>query len=152
MRKAGWVWQCSQVVAVLLAVLILVVTTAHGLAVQKAESQVPLNVHDTKMAPFRAMAQLTFEAFKKKDYRAAATLAKLLEVFWDATKGDASEQKSGRMSDELFSKIDGAMDAFVNPIAGYGRGLTHNQPVAVPDAVNVETAYKEYLSTLKLGD
>jgi hypothetical protein len=114
----------------------------------------PLNVHDTKMAPFRALAQLTLEACERKDYHTAATLAKILEVFSDSTGGviEGPPNQKTPMNMEIFRKIDRAMDAFIEPVIEYGRALARHQPATPPDTDKVEEGYKAFLEALKSGD
>jgi hypothetical protein len=104
------------------------------------------------MAPFRALAQLTFESWKNKDYATSATLAKLLNTFWDATGGDTSEGSKTPMDPEVYKKIDSAMDSFIGPIIAYGQDLTHARPATLPDASKIDIGYKQYVETLKMGD
>jgi hypothetical protein len=113
---------------------------------------IPLNVYNTKMAPFRDLAELSFGSWKNRDYATAATLAKLLHKFWDATGGDVGEETKTPMNPEMFKKIDSAMASFIEPIVGYGEALTHGRPPILPDEQKLELEYKNYLEVLKSGD
>jgi hypothetical protein len=137
-------------IAILSITLLIALTPEAGHA--QTTRQIPLNVHDTKMAPFRALAQLTFQSWQDKDYATSATLAKLLNTFWDATAGDTTEGSKTPMSPEVYKKIDSAMDSFITPIILYGQDLTHHRPANLPDGSKIEVGYKQYLETLKLGD
>jgi hypothetical protein len=96
-------------------------------------------VEDTKMGAYRALAQLSFQAFQKGDNVTAATLARILERTWD--KGEADFEKS---NPDLRDKIDRAMDAFIKPIMAYANKR--------PDPIQAQAAYNDYLDKLKQGD
>jgi hypothetical protein len=96
-------------------------------------------VEDTKMGAYRALAQLSFQAFQKGDNAMAATLARILERTWD--KGEADFEKS---NPDLRDRIDRAMDTFIKPIIAYAAKR--------PDPAQVQAAYNDYLDRLKQGD
>jgi hypothetical protein len=94
------------------------------------------------MGAYRALAQLSFQAFQKGNNAAAATLARILEPTWD--KGEADFEKS---NPDLQGKIDRAMHAFIKPIMAYA----HKRP----DPIQVQAAYNDYndyLDKLRQGD
>jgi hypothetical protein len=101
-------------------------------------------VDNTKMGAYRALAQLSFQAFQKGDSATAAELARVLERTWDAAEGGGGEHSLGKTNADSFEKIDGAMDVFIKPVIGYAS--------KAPDPAAVQAAYNDYLDKLKQGD
>jgi hypothetical protein len=120
------------------ACLVIAIAVATSCEAQDKNPQTA-GVEDTNMGPYRALAQLSFQAFQKGEHATAATLARILERTWD--KGEADFEKS---NPDLRGKIDRAMDAFIKPIMAYASKR--------PDPVQVQAAYKDYLDKLKEGD
>ena len=117
-----------------------------GFALPQAAKRSPqtAGVDDTKMGPYRALAQLTFAAFQKNDAATAAELAKVLERVWDKAEdygGDTALSKTNR---KVFDEIDKAMDQFITPLVEYKS--------KAPDAAKVKAAYNAYLEKLALAD
>jgi hypothetical protein len=101
-------------------------------------------VDNTKMGPYRALAQVAYAASQRGDNATAATLAKVLERTWDKAEdygGDTALSKTNR---SLFDQIDKAMDAFI--------GLLTDHPNTAPDAAKLKAAYNLYLEKLRLAD
>jgi hypothetical protein len=101
-------------------------------------------VDNTKMGPYRALAQLALSASQKGDNATAAQLARVLERTWDKAEdygGDTALSKTNRA---LFEQIDKAMDTFIN--------LLVEHPASAPDAARVKAAYNAYMEKLKLAD
>jgi len=101
-------------------------------------------VDDTKMGPYRALAQMIFGAFQKNDTATAAELGRVLERLWDKAEdygGDTALSKTNR---KVFDEIDKAMDQFITPIVEYKN--------KAPDAAKVKAAYSTYLEKLALAD
>ena len=101
-------------------------------------------VDNSKMGPYRSLAQLAFAASQKGDNASAATLAKILERTWDKAEdygGDTALSKTNR---SLFDEVDKAMDQFVNLL------LEHQ--TSAPDPAKLKAAYTNYLEKLKLAD
>jgi hypothetical protein len=101
-------------------------------------------VDDTKMGPYRALAQLVFAAFQKNDLATAAELARVLERVWDKAEdygGDTALSKTNR---KVFDEIDKAMDQFITPLVEY--------KAKAPDAAKVKAAYNAYLEKLARAD
>ncbi len=101
-------------------------------------------VDNTKMGPYRALAQLIYAEVQKGDLATAAQLSKVLERVWDKAEeygGDTALAKTNRA---LFDDIDKLMDGFITPIMEY-----KNKP---PDAAKVKVAYALYLEKLKQAD
>lgn len=101
-------------------------------------------VDNSKMGPYRALAQHIYADFQKGDAAGAAAMGRVLERVWDKAEdygGDTALSKTNR---KLFDEIDKAMDDFLTPI-WEAKGKT-------PDAAKVKTAYNAYLEKLKLAD
>lgn len=71
-----------QVLAVVSTVL-LIFTLAASLSAQEKRMPQTAGVDNTKMGPYRALAQLAYAASQKGDHASAATMAKILERTWD---------------------------------------------------------------------
>jgi hypothetical protein len=123
--------------------LLLGISTA---AVRGQEKRVPqtAGVDNSKMGPYRALAQLAYAASQKGDYASAATLAKILERTWDKAEDYGGDTALSKTNHALFDQIDKAMDQFISVF------LDH--PTSAPDAVKLKTAYTLYLEKLKLAD
>jgi hypothetical protein len=109
---------------------------AHG---QATSSAAPITVDNTKMGSYRALAELSHQAFLKGDNATAAVLARILERTWD--KGEGDLRKS---SPDTWSQIDSSMDGFIKPIMAYAS--------TAPDPAKVEAAYSTFLEKLKRAD
>jgi len=133
--KYSWVFTGIFICLILLALLTLT-TFAHGQAASPAS---PISVDNTKMGSYRALAELSYQAFQKGDNATAAVLARILERTWD--KGEGDLRKS---APDIWSQIDSSMDGFIKPILRYASGA--------PDPAKVEAAYNMYLEKLKQAD
>ena len=71
-------------------------------------------VDNSKMGPYRALAQLAFASSLKGDNATAATLAKVLERTWDKSEDYGGDTALSKTNHALFDEIDKAMDQFVN--------------------------------------
>src|ERR1700686_5927501 len=101
-------------------------------------------VDDSKMGPYRALAQLAFAASQKGDNATAATLAKILERVWDKSEdfgGDAALAKTNRT---LFDDGDKSMDRFISMLL--------NHATAPPEPAAVKAAFAEYMGKFQLAD
>lgn len=102
-------------------------------------------VDNSRMGAYRALAQLSYQAFQKGDSATAAELARVLERTWDQGEwhntSDGSYCKANRT---VCQPIDESMDVFIKPIIGFGK--------KAPDAAAVEAAYKDFLEKLKQAD
>lgn len=130
---------------------ILVVAAALLLAVAGpsptlAQERVPQTsgVDNSKMGPYRALAQHTYIEFQKGDLAAAAQLARTLERLWDKAEDYGGDTALHKTHPDLFQEIDKAMDAFVTPLEEY--------KAKAPDAARIKAAYNTYLEKLKLAD
>jgi hypothetical protein len=101
-------------------------------------------VDNTSMGAYRALAQLSFQAFKNGDNVTAAELARVLERTWDGAEGGGGDHSLGKTNKDAFDEIDKAMDVFIKPIIRY--------QAKAPDAAAVEAAYHDYLDKLKQGE
>jgi len=129
-----------------LVAAVFLATSPFGFASPQAAKRSPqtAGVDDTKMGPYRALAQLTFAAFQKNDAATAAELARVLERVWDKAEdygGDTALSKTNR---KIFDEIDKAMDQFITPLVEY--------KAKAPDAAKVKAAYNAYLEKLALAD
>jgi hypothetical protein len=101
-------------------------------------------VDNSKMGPYRSLAQLAYAASQKGDNATAATLAKILERTWDKSEdfgGDAALSKTNRA---LFDDVDKSMDRFIS--------ILLNHTTTTPDPAGVKAAYNEYMAKLQLAD
>ena len=101
-------------------------------------------VDNSKMGPYRALAQLAYAASQRGDNASAATLAKILERTWDKAEDYGGDTALSKTKHAVFEEIDKAMDQFIILI------LDH--PASAPDAAKLKSAYAQYLEKLKLGD
>jgi hypothetical protein len=110
------------------------------------EKRVPqtAGVDNSKMGPYRALAQLAYAASQKGDHAGAATLAKVLERTWDKAEDYGGDTALSKTNHALFEQIDKAMDKFISFF------LEH--PTSAPDAAKLKAAYTQYLDKLKLAD
>jgi hypothetical protein len=110
------------------------------------EKRVPqtAGVDNSKMGPYRALAQLAYAASQKGDYAGAATLAKILERTWDKAEDYGGDTALSKTNHALFDQIDKAMDQFI--------ALFLDHPTSAPDAAKLKAAYTQYLEKLKLAD
>jgi hypothetical protein len=131
-------WKASRWFSCVSACVVIAIAVATSCQAQNKNPQTA-GVEDTKMGPYRALAQLSFQAFQKGDNATAATLARILERTWD--KGEVDFEKS---NPDVRDKIDRAMDNFIKPIMEYASKR--------PDPSQVQAAYTDYLDKLKLGD
>jgi hypothetical protein len=110
------------------------------------EKRVPqtAGVDNTKMGPYRALAQLAYTASQKGDYASAATIAKILERTWDKAEDYGGDTALSKTNHALFEQIDKAMDQFIT--------IFLDHPSSAPDTAKLKAAYTQYLEKLKLAD
>ena len=101
-------------------------------------------VDDSKMGPYRALAQLSYAASQKGDNAIAAKLARILERNWDKAEDYGGETALSKTNHALFDEIDKAMDRFISPLVAH--------PTSAPDAATVKAAYNAYIERLKQAD
>ena len=124
------------VVCLILLAVATTTTRAHG---QAASPTTPITVDNTKMGSYRALAELSFQAFQKGDNAMAAVLARILERTWDKGEGDLR-----KTSPDTWSQIDSSTDGFIKPVMAYAS--------TAPDPTKVEAAYNTFLAKLKQAD
>src|ERR1700681_68994 len=101
-------------------------------------------VDDSKMGPYRALAQLAFTASQKGDNVLAAKLARILERDWDKAEDYGGESALSKTNHALFEEIDKAMDHFIAPLVAHVS--------SPPDQTVVKPAFNAYLEKLKKAD
>jgi hypothetical protein len=127
-----------------LALALLVGTVAYPATAQEKKVAQANGVDNSKMGPYRALAQHIYADFQKGDIAGAAAMGRVLERVWDKAEdygGDTALSKTNR---KLFDEIDKAMDDFLSPI-----WEAKGKP---PDPAKVRGAYNAYLEKLKLAD
>lgn len=133
----------AQVFLFLALALVLVAANSAAAAQEKKVAQ-SNGVDNSKMGPYRALAQHIYADFQKGDAAGAAAMGRVLERVWDKAEdygGDTALSKTNR---KVFDEIDKAMDEFLSPI-----WEAKGKP---PDAAKVKAAYNTYLEKLKLAD
>ena len=123
---------------------LLVCTFAAPLLAQEKRAPQTAGVDNTKMGPYRALAQLAYAASQKGDHASAATLAKILERTWDKAEDYGGDTALSKTNHAVYEQIDKAMDQFISVF------LDH--PSTAPDAAKLKSAYAQYLEKLKLAD
>jgi hypothetical protein len=126
-----------------LLVSILLCTVLSGMAQEKKVTQTA-GVYNTKLGAYRALAELSFQAFEKGDSATAAELSRILERTWDGAEGGGGDRSLVKTNKELFEQIDKAMDDFIKPVIHYA--------VKAPDPASVKAAYKDFLDKLEQAD
>jgi len=127
----------------ILAVVLLLTASAVSSAQEKHASQ-NAGVDNTKMGPYRALAQLALAASQKGDNATAAELARILERTWDKAEDYGGDTALSKTNHALFEQIDKAMDQFIN--------LLTEHVTSAPDASKVKAAHSAYIEKLKLAD
>lgn len=139
-------WHLASRISVLrlFIVLSIVLALAAGTCAQDRKNSQTDGVDNTKMGPYRALAQLAYAASQKGDHATAATLAKVLERTWDKAEDYGGDMALSKTNHSLFEEIDKAMDGFVN--------LLIQRQTSAPEAAKVKAAYANYLEKLKQAD
>ncbi len=123
---------------------LLVCTFATPLLAQEKRAPQTAGVDNTKMGPYRALAQLAYSASQKGDHASAATLAKILERTWDKAEDYGGDTALSKTNHAVYEQIDKAMDQFI--------AVFLDHPSAAPDAAKLKATYAQYLEKLKLAD
>jgi hypothetical protein len=113
-------------------------------AAQERKNPQTAGVDNTKMGPYRALAQLAYASSQKGENATAATLAKILERTWDKGEDYGGDTALSKTKHSLFEEIDKAMDQFVNLLVEHAS--------SAPDQAKLKAAYTAYLEKLKLAD
>jgi hypothetical protein len=111
---------------------------------QERKNPQTAGVDNSKMGPYRALAQLAFASSQKGDNATARTLAKILERTWDKSEDYGGDTALSRTNHALFDEIDKAMDQFVN--------LLMEHQASAPDPAKLKAAYAAYLEKLRRAD
>jgi hypothetical protein len=125
------------------AMLLSLALASFSVAQDRKNSQTA-GVDNTKMGPYRALAQLAYTASQKGDYATAATLAKVLERTWDKGEDYGGDTALSKTNHARFEEIDKAMDQFLNMLV--------ERTTPAVDPARLRTAYNSYLEKLKLAD
>jgi len=128
----------------LISCSVILIFLASASCAQEHKNPQTAGVDNTKMGPYRALAQLAYAASTKGENATAATLAKILERTWDKGEDYGGDTALSKSNKALFDEIDKAMDQFINLL------LAH--PNAAPDPAKLKAAYSAYLEKLKLAD
>ena len=128
---------------VALAIFLSAALTSISVAQERKNPQTA-GVDNTKMGPYRALAQVAYAASQKGEYATAAALAKVLERTWDKGEDYGGDMALSKTNHALFEDIDKAMDQFVS--------LLMDHTTSAADPARVKTAYNAYLEKLKLAD
>lgn len=134
----------NQAQAFLLALGFALIAASGGAVAQDKRVAQSNGVDNSKMGPYRALAQHIYADFQKGDLAGAAAMGRVLERVWDKAEdygGDTALSKTNR---KLFDEIDKAMDEFLTPI-WEAKGKA-------PDAAKVKAAFNTYVEKLKLAD
>jgi hypothetical protein len=134
----------SRSLSTVLVVLLLAATTVWSASPQERRTPQTAGVDDTKMGPYRALAQVIYMAAQKGDEAIAAQLARVLERTWDKAEDYGGDTALSKTNHKLFDEIDKAMDQFVTPLKEY--------KTKSADLAKVKAAYNIYLEKLKLAD
>jgi hypothetical protein len=136
--------RCHALVATVFAAALLVCTLAPALHAQEKRVPQTAGVDNTKMGPYRALAQLAYAAAQKGDHAGAATLAVILERTWDKAEDYGGDTALSKTHHAVYEQIDKAMDQFI--------AVFLDHPSSAPDAAKLKAVYTLYLEKLKLGD
>jgi hypothetical protein len=128
---------------VIVGLLLAALTHPVSLAQDKRVSQ-SAGVDNTKMGPYRALAQLALASSQKGDNATAAQLARILERTWDKAEDYGGDTALSKTNHALFEQIDKAMDQFIT--------LLIEHATSAPEASKVKAAYSAYMEKLKLAD
>ncbi|HEY6943950.1 MAG TPA: hypothetical protein VI431_02330 [Candidatus Acidoferrum sp.] len=121
------------------------VGSATGTAIAQEKKVAQVNgVDNSKMGPYRALAQHIYGDFQKGDVAAAAEMGRVLERVWDKAEDYGGDTALSKTNHKLFEEIDKAMDQFLTPL-----WEAKTKPA---DPARVRAAYNAYLEKLKLAD
>ena len=128
----------------LLAMALLFLNAGDPASAQEKKIAQVNGVDNSKMGPYRALAQHIYSDFQKGDVAAAAEMGRVLERVWDKAEDYGGDTALSKTNHALFEEIDKAMDQFLTPL-----WEAKGKP---PDAAKVKAAYNNYLEKLKLAD
>jgi hypothetical protein len=114
---------------------------SHG---QDSHPSQTAGVEQTRTGAYRALAELSYQAFQKSEFSTAAKIARSLERTWDKGEENGGENAIDKLDHAIFETIDGSMDAFIQPIIEYS--------TKSPDPIAVKRNYDAFIANLKLAD
>ncbi len=136
--------RAATAISMICVALLLTASTLLVSSAQEKHASQSAGVDNTKMGPYRALAQLALAASQKGDNATAAELARILERTWDKAEDYGGDTALSKTNHALFEQIDKAMDQFI--------GLLTEHVTSAPDASKVKAAYSAYMEKLKLAD
>jgi len=136
-------WQKPMRTRLFLAFALLIGTRGSAASAQERKVAQVKGVDNSKMGPYRALAQHIYSDFQKGDVAAAAEMGRVLERLWDKAEDYGGDTALSKTNHKLFEEIDKAMDEFLTPL-----WEAKGKP---PDAAKVKAAYNHYPETLKLA-
>lgn len=125
-------------------VLVALLALAGSSYSQERKNPQTAGVDNTKMGPYRALAQLAYTAAQKGDNASAAMLAKILERTWDKGEDYGGDMALSKTNHARFDEVDKAMDQFITLL------IEHQN--SAPDPAKLKALYTNYLEKLKLAD
>jgi hypothetical protein len=134
----------SKSIFLVAAGMVLFAGTGSLSGVQDKRSSQVAGVDNSKMGAYRALAELSYQAFQKGDTATAAKLSRILERTWDKGEQGGGKSSLTMTNAELFEQIDSAMDGFIKPLIGFEK--------TTPDPAKVAVAYAAFLEKLKQAD
>jgi hypothetical protein len=134
----------TKILSMIGVALALTVFTLPACSAQEKHVSQTSGVDNTKMGPYRALAQLALAASQKGDNVTAAELARVLERTWDKAEDYGGDTALSKTNHALFEQIDKAMDQFIT--------LLTEHATSAPDSSKVKAAYSGYMEKLKLAD
>jgi hypothetical protein len=126
------------------AALLLLFSVNPTSSAQEKHSPRTAGVDDTKMGPYRALAQLAVSSSQKGDNATAAELARILERTWDKAEDYGGDTALSKTNHALFEQIDKSMDQFISILIDHAN--------SAPDAARLKAAYAAYMEKLKLAE
>ena len=126
------------------AVAVVACSLAVPFSAQEKRMPQTAGVDNSKMGPYRALAQMAYAASQRGDNAGAAMLARILERTWDKAEDYGGDTALSKKNHALFEEIDKAMDQFIS--------LFLDHPASAPDPAKLKSAYTQYLEKLKRGD
>jgi hypothetical protein len=115
-----------------------------GLGKDKTSTAQTGGVDNTRMGPYRALAQLSLQALAKGDTAMAAELARILEKTWEKGEMHGGAESLNAINSTLAGQIDEAMDDFIKPLKHYAK--------TPPQVDAVKVACDAFLAKLNQGD
>lgn len=138
------IFRCTGKLVLVTTIFLAPCFAANGGRTQPANGPQKAGAENTKMWPYKALAEMAYSAFEKGENARAAELAHVLERVWDKSEDYGGEAALSKTNADAFKQIDSAMDEFINPLMDYAK--------KAPDKAKLKEAYNAYLEKLKLAD